>query len=187
MKALNKDLLPQADDCLLLIVDVQERLMAAMPAEMAGQVLRNTCILVETAKAFDLPVVVSEQYPKGLGPTMSEIRSVLPEGTTPIEKLAFSCWKAPGFAPLLNRPGVILCGAETHVCVLQTALDLLAQGRRVYLAADASCSRAKGNWRLGLDLIREAGAVIGSTEIFAFGLLGEAGTERFKRISRLVK
>ncbi len=183
----NPSLLPHPERCLLLVVDLQERLMAAMPANVAEQVVRNTCILVETARIFNLPVVVSEQYPKGLGPTAAEIRAALPEETGPIEKLAFSCCKEPAFAPFLTRPEIILCGAETHVCVLQTALDLLAQGRRVYLAADATCSRAKGNWQRGLDLMHQAGAIIGSTEIFAFGLLGAAGTDHFKRISKLVK
>ncbi len=187
MERMNTDLLPSAENSLLLVVDLQERLMAAMPAEVAGKTLRNTCILVETAKEFGLPVVVSEQYPRGLGPTAAEIRSALPQGTAPVEKLAFSCCKEPAFAQQITRPEVILCGAETHVCVLQTALDLLAQGKRVFLAADATCSRAKLNWQLGLELMRQAGATIGSTEIFAFRLLGAAGTERFKRISRLVK
>lgn len=181
------DFLPDPNNCLLLVVDLQERLMAAMPGAVAEQVQRNTCILAETAQIFNLPVVVSEQYPKGLGPTLPDIRAALPQGTEPIEKLAFSCCKETGFAPLLTRPEIILCGAETHVCVLQTVLDLLEQGRRVYVAADATCSRTKSNWRLGLDMMQRAGAVIGSTEVFAFGLLGEAGTERFKRISRLVK
>lgn len=184
---LPNDLLPNAKNCLLLVVDLQERLLAAMPAGVAGQVRRSARILAETAREFDLPVVVSEQYPKGLGPTAADIRAAFPPGTEPVGKLIFSCCKEPAFTPLLTRPEVILCGAETHVCVLQTALDLLEQGRRVYIAADATCSRSKSNWRLGLDLMRRAGAVIGSAEIFAFGLLGAAGTDRFKRISGLVK
>jgi nicotinamidase-related amidase len=91
---------------------------------------------------------------------------------------------------VFEQPGQrdwILCGMETHVCVLQTALDLLQRGQNVFVAADAVCSRTKANWRTGLDLMRQAGAVIGSTEIFAFGLLGAAGSETFKKISRLVK
>lgn len=172
---------------MLLVVDMQERLMPAMPADVAARVVRNACILAETAGEFALPVVVSEQYPKGLGPTAAELRSSLPEHAQMFEKMAFSCCKEPAFGALLSRPEVIVCGVEAHVCILQTTLDLLAQGRRVYLAADATCSRAKSNWRLSLELMRQAGAVIGSTEIFAFGLLGAAGTERFKRISRLVK
>jgi len=87
----------------------------------------------------------------------------------------------------MDQRGVIICGIETHVCVLQTALDLLQSGRRVYVAADACASRTKQNWRLGLDLMRQAGAVIGSTEMLVFGLLRTAGTDQFKRISQLVK
>ena len=183
-------ILPDRARTALLVVDLQERLMAAMPPEVAASVLRNTSILIQAAREFSLPVLTSEQYPKGLGPTMPELREILPDGHAPLEKVVFSCCAAPGFEPVQEALGdrdVILCGSETHVCVLQTALDLLQSGRRVYVAADATCSRTKQNWRLGLDLMRQAGAVIGSAEIFAFGLLGAAGTEQFKRISKLVK
>lgn len=185
-----RELLPDKNRSALLIVDVQERLVPAMPPEAAASAVRNTCILIEVAREFGLPVLVTEQYPKGLGPTVPEISSILPAGSTPFQKVAFSCCAAPGFLPLLEALGdrdLILCGIETHVCVLQTALDLRAMGRRVYLASDATCSRTKSNWRTGLDLMRQAGVVIGSTEIFAFGLLGAAGSEQFKRISKLVK
>jgi nicotinamidase-related amidase len=184
------DLLPNRERCALLVVDVQERLLPAMPPKVAASVLRNTGNLIAVAREFALPLLVSEQYPKGLGATVPEIKAALPEDFSPFTKIDFSCCAAPGFMPLLeaaNAPEVILCGMETHVCVLQTALDLLSAGRRVYVAADATCSRAKYNWQLGLELMRQAGAVIGSTEIFAFALLGAAGSEQFKRISRLVK
>ncbi len=171
----------------MLVVDLQERLLAAMPEGVAARTLRSARILVQMAGEFGLPVAVSEQYPKGLGPTVAEIRAMLPQDTQPVEKVVFSCCAVPAFQPILGGKDVILCGSETHVCVLQTALDLLAQGRRVYVAADATCSRTKLNWQLGLDMLRQAGAVIGSAEIFAFGLLGAAGTETFKRISQMVK
>jgi nicotinamidase-related amidase len=183
-------LLPTPDRCALLVIDIQERLAAAMPSDILTAILRNTCILIETAREFHMPILVSEQYPKGLGPTVAEVRAALPADTTPIAKLAFSCCREEAFANLFaGRPGLdfILCGMETHVCVLQTALDLLQQGRRVYIAADAVCSRTRSNWSIGLDTMRQGGAVIGSTEMFAFGLLGAAGTEQFKRISKLVK
>lgn len=185
-----RHILPDRERTALLIIDFQERLMAAMPAEIAAKVLRNAAILAEVAKEFSLPVISSEQYPKGLGQTVPELRSALPEGQAPFEKVVFSCCAAPGFDSFQDALGgrdVILCGSETHVCVLQTALDLLESGHRVYVAADATCSRARLNWKLGLELMQQAGAVIGSTEIFAFGLLGAAGTEQFKRISKLVK
>lgn len=184
------DLLPDREHCMLLVVDVQERMLPAIPPSVAASVLRNTGILIAAAREFSLPLLVSEQYPKGLGPTVSEIKAALPEDFTPFAKIEFSCCAAPGFQPLLDATGkrdVILCGIEAHVCVLQTALDLLGSGRRVFVAADATCSRAKRNWQLGLELMQRAGAVIGSTEIFAFALLGAAGSEQFKRIARLVK
>jgi hypothetical protein len=187
-------LLPKRENSLLMVVDVQERLMAAMPELVAANVCRNTRILVETAAEFGLPVFASEQYPKGLGPTVAEVREAFPAGTCPVEKVTFNCCQEPSLPFSCIQPdaryagfGVILCGAETHVCVLQTALGLLEGGWQVFVAADATCSRTKLNWQLGLDLMHQAGAVIGSTEIFAFGLLGTAGTEQFKRISRLVK
>lgn len=183
-------LLPNREYSSLLIIDVQERLAPAMPAEVLAVVLRNTRILIETAKEFSLPVVVSEQYPKGLGPTLAEIREALPAQTQPREKIAFSCCAEAAFQPIFDPPTPrdwIVCGMEAHVCVLQTTLDLLQRGQRVFVVADAVCSRAKYNWRLGLDLMRQAGAVIGSAEIFAFALLGAAGSDSFKRISKLVR
>lgn len=182
--------LPNRERCALLIIDVQERLSAAMPTEKLPDVLRNTRILIETAREFNLPVLISEQYPKGLGPTVAELRAVLGDGIQPVEKVCFSCCDSPDFQTVL-QPLVghdfILTGMETHVCVLQTALDLLERGHRVYIAADAVSSRTAFNQQIGLDLLRQAGAVIASTELLAFGLLGAAGSESFKRISKLVK
>lgn len=185
-----QDFLPEPNNSALLVIDVQERLAAAMPSGVAAQVIRNISILLRSAQEFGLPALASEQYPRGLGRTLPEVKSLLPAPSEPIEKVDFSCCAAPAFQPLLAKigdRGVILCGIETHVCVLQTALDLLQSGRRVYIAADACASRAKQNWRLGLDLMRQAGAVIASTEILVFGLLQAAGTDQFKRISQLIK
>jgi nicotinamidase-related amidase len=182
--------LPRPESSTLLVIDIQERLTPAMPVSVLPGVLRNTRILMETAREFNLPVIASEQYPKGLGPTVSEIAEMLPADSKPYEKLSFSCCAATSMQLVFEQPGQrdwILCGMETHVCVLQTALDLLQLGQNVFVAADGVCSRTKANWRTGLDLMRQAGAVIGSTEIFAFGLLGAAGSEKFKKISRLVK
>jgi nicotinamidase-related amidase len=184
------NLLPDPSRCALLVIDAQERLAAAMPENIIPGVLRNMGILIQAASEFGLPVLLSEQYPKGLGPTAEEIRCMLPEELTPRAKLSFSCCREPAFQPDLEAVSdhdLILCGIETHVCVLQTALDLLGQGRRIYIAADACCSRTRLNWQLGLDLMREAGAVIGTTEIIVFGLLRAAGTDSFKRISKLVR
>lgn len=185
-----RDFLPDPASCSLLVIDIQEKLSAAMPGDTGPRVIRNASILIESAREFHLPVLASEQYPRGLGHTVPEIKALLPEGLPPVEKVSFSCCSVPGIQSQLaqiDQHGIILCGLETHVCVLQTALDLLQSGRRVYIAADACASRAKQNWRFGLDMMRQAGAVIASTEILVFGLLRAAGTDQFKRISRLVK
>lgn len=183
--------LPDRESCALLVIDIQERLCSVMPEPVLPGMLRNTRILIETAREMNIPIVLSEQYPKGLGPTVSEVRAVLPEGQAPITKQVFSCCKEPGFEPVLFEDlamkSFILCGMETHVCVLQTALDLLQRDRRVYVAADAVISRFKLNWKYGLNVMRQAGAVIGTTELFAFGLLGTSGTDEFKRIQKLIK
>jgi nicotinamidase-related amidase len=185
-----RDLLPHPDSTALLVIDVQERLAAAMPGDVSSRVVRNSSILLQCAREFSMPDLASEQYPRGLGHTLPEIRALLPPDTVPVEKTSFSCCGVPAFQNQLDQlgpRGILLWGIETHVCVLQTALDLLQAGRRVYVASDAAGSRTKQNWRFGLDLMRRAGAIIGSTEIFAFALLGEAGTETFKRISQMVK
>lgn len=182
--------LPDRENCALLVIDIQDRLCTVMPEDTLPKMLRNTRILIETAKEMHIPIVLSEQYPKGLGPTAPEIRSALPDGQAPITKKVFSCCKEPAFEPVLfeelAKKTFILCGMETHVCVLQTALDLLQRDRRVYVAADAVVSRFKINWKYGLNVMRQAGAVIGTTEMFAFGLLGTSGTDEFKRIQKLI-
>jgi nicotinamidase-related amidase len=173
----------------LVVVDIQEKLAAAMPPNVAADVIRNTVTLMETAKDFGMPVLVTEQYPKGLGLTVKEIQDAL-QSYEPIEKITFSCWRTLAFARALEATGaqnVILAGMETHVCLLQTALDLLEKGYRVFIPSDALCSRGKANWRAGLRVMEQAGAVVGSTEMFLFQMLETAGTDRFKRLSKLVR
>ncbi len=180
---------PEPGRTALVVVDVQEKLAAAMPPNVAADVIRNIVTLVETAKEFDMPVLATEQYPKGLGVTVKEIQDVLPS-YEPIEKITFSCWRTLTFVKALEAASVqnvILAGMETHVCLLQTALDLLEQGYRVFVPADALSSRGKSNWRAGLRVMEQAGAVVGSTEMFLFQMLETAGTDRFKRLSRLVR
>jgi nicotinamidase-related amidase len=171
----------------LVIVDVQERLAVVM--EERQQVLDNCRRLIEGAKILDLPVAVTEQYPKGLGPTEEELRGAL-LSYEPFEKITFSCCGEPAFnsaLEALGRKKILLAGMETHVCVLQTGLDLLRQGYVVHLVGDAVCSRDRENRKVGLELLRDAGAVITSTETVLFQLLGRAGTDEFKAVSKLVK
>jgi len=175
------------DDSVFLIVDIQDRLAAAMPGRR--QVIDNNLHLIELSKLLDIPVVVTEQYPKGLGPTVDEIKEALPS-YSPIEKLDFNCCKAESFSEKLRQAGrkkIVLTGMETHICVLQTCLGLLHDGYDVHVVADAVCSRAEDNWKVGLDFMRGAGAVITCTETVLFQLLGAAGTEEFKAISKRIK
>lgn len=174
----------------LLVVDLQERLAAAMDAAALDRVVRNTIALVEGAKVLGLPVIVTEQYPKGIGPTLAAIRAALPDDARPIEKVDFSCAAVPAVREALARVGrdqLVVVGMEAHVCVYQTARDLAAEGRHVFVPHDAVLSRADENRRIGLSLAERAGAAVTATETVLFDLLGRAGTPAFKEISRLIK
>jgi nicotinamidase-related amidase len=168
----------------LLVVDIQERLAAVMGDR--ERVVANAGRLIAGAKLLGVPVVHSEQYPRGLGPTVPELRAAL-EPAAPVEKLTFDCCGEPTFAPALERTAVVVCGMETHICVLQTVLGLIARGAVVHVAADAACSRDPENARVALELMRDAGAVVTCTETVLFQLLERAGTPEFKAVQQLVK
>ena len=140
------------------------------------QVAQATAALVRGAKAVGIPIVVTEQYPKGLGNTVPEVAEQLPEGVAPIEKVCFSAPEAEGF-DLDGRDQALVCGVEAHVCVNQTALDLLDQGVEVHVARDAVGSRSDENRQVGLAKAERAGAVITSVETALFELVGRAGTD----------
>ncbi len=171
----------------ILVVDIQERMVAAMEPERLARMLNRSRALLEGAKAMDLPVVVTEQYPKGLGPTVPGIASALPQGLRPIEKVEFSCVVPAVREALSKRTQILLCGMETHVCVFQTARDLLLEGKVPYLCADAILSRTEEDRCWGLERARDLGAVITTVEGALFDLLGRAGTPEFKRVSAAVK
>ena len=171
----------------LVVVDIQERLLPAIFEK--ERVVQNALRLIQGAAALQVPVFVTEQYRKGIGPTVSEVAAVVP-GFAPREKLAFSACGAAGFVEALkasDRADIILCGIEAHVCVCQTCLDLVDRGFRVFVVADAISSRTTENHRLAIERMAAAGAVIASTEMVLFELLERAGTEKFKRILSLVK
>jgi len=175
------------EDTVLLIVDIQEKLAAVMTEK--DKVVRNNLHLIELAKMIGMPVMVTEQYPRGLGPTVAEIRDALPF-YRPIEKMTFDCCGQPPFLEELkehNKRNVVLTGMETHICVLQTCIGLLKGGINVHVVKDAVCSRTKENWKTGVEFMREAGAVVTSTETVLFQLLKVAGTEEFKKISQRIK
>lgn len=173
----------------LVVVDVQERLFNAMDAERRDDMVANVKILLSAVQRLGVPVLVTEQYPKGLGRTLPEVRTLL--GDVPaFEKTAFSCAGADGFMDRLRDLGadhVLLTGIEAHVCVLLTALDLLARGLRVSIVADAVCSRRPASLETGLGQARQAGAVITSTETVVFQLLGGADSDAFRELSKLLR
>jgi len=175
------------NEAMLLIIDVQERLAAVMNEK--DKVVKNIQHLIELAKMINLPVVVTEQYPKGLGRTVPELQSNIP-GYKPIEKTTFDSCGESSFLPEINKFGkkkIIVTGMETHVCVLQTAMSLLQAGFITHVVQDAICSRTKENWKTGLMFMHDAGAVLTCTETVLFQLLKVAGTEEFKRISQRIK
>lgn len=171
----------------LLVIDVQERLLPVI--EEHESVLKHCGRIVQAAGIQGVPIVCTEQYPKGLGPTVEPLRGLL--GDAPVrEKLTFSCCGADGLIEELwskGRPQVVVVGIEAHVCVQQTVLDLLAAGFGVYVAADAvSSRRALDRWA-ALDRMRQAGAVVTTTEAVIFEWLRVAGSEEFRQVARLVK
>jgi nicotinamidase-related amidase len=148
-------------------------------------VVAGAAALVRGARILGIPIVVTEQYPKGLGETAPEVAEHLPDGLEPLEKVVFSAAEADGF-DLGGRDQALICGIETHVCVNQTALDLLDSGVEVQVAEDAVGSRSDDNKQVGLHKMERAGAVLTSVETALFELLGRAGTDEFKRVQKLI-
>ncbi len=171
------------DRSALLVVDIQERLL---PHIHEGQeVLANAVWLVRVAQRLGVPVMASEQYPKGIGHTQEELRALIPAAAI-AEKLHFSCVAAQCLdgLPGSGRPQVVVLGTESHVCVQQTALELKGQGREVFVVADAVGSRKPADKALALERMRGHGIDIVSREMVAFEWLKQAGTEEFREISR---
>jgi nicotinamidase-related amidase len=172
----------------LVLVDVQERLCTAMPAADLARLLKYARALLGAARELGLPVLATEQYPRGLGPTLPALRELLP--AAPLEKLHFSCAADPGFAAALRATGrqqVVVAGMEAHVCVFLTARDLVGQGFDVHVCADAVASRTEEHRQRGLSLCAAAGAVVTTAETTLFDLLRQAGTQEFKKLAPLVR
>jgi nicotinamidase-related amidase len=168
----------------LVVIDVQEAFREAVPAFEA--IAGAAATLVRGAGELGIPVIVTEQYPKGLGPTVPEIADHLPAGTTALDKVRFSASEAEGF-DLAGREQAIVCGIEAHVCVGQTVLDLLEGGTEVHLVADAIASRDAGDAALALRRAERAGATLTSVETVLFELLRGSDAPEFKRVQELVK
>ena len=171
------------DRAALVVVDVQEAFRPAVRGFDA--VVGETAKLIQGARALGVPVVVTEQYPKGLGQTVPEIAEHL-DGVAPIEKVCFSAARAEGFE-LDGRDQALICGIEAHVCVSQTAHDLLERGVEVHVARDAVTSRTEENREVGLQKMERSGAIGTSVETARFELVGAAGSDEFTQVQRLVK
>ncbi|MGB8580793.1 MAG: hydrolase [Candidatus Sulfotelmatobacter sp.] len=174
----------EADRCALLVVDIQQKLLP--PIFQKEQLVRNAKLLIRASGILKIPAIVSTQYAKGLGGTVPEIASLLPE-TEAIDKNLFSCFGSDVFCTSLKRlPGnrntLLLCGMESHICVMQTALAALREGYLVHIASDAVSSRTEWNWKIGLDRMRGAGAVISSTEMMIYELMRSSSTPAFKEL-----
>lgn len=175
------------NDTALVVIDIQEKLLPAMHEQ--ERVLQRTQILLKAAEIMKLPVIFSEQYPKGLGHTLPELRELAPQAAV-IEKMSFSCARNEEFMAALKKTGanqVLICGIEAHVCVLQTALDVIMTGRQVHIVADAVSSR-NPNMCLGAIMrVSKAGVTVTNSESALFEMLDEAVGDDFKAISRLVR
>jgi nicotinamidase-related amidase len=171
----------------LLVVDIQDRLLPQIFEK--ERLIRQSGILIQGAKVLKIPIFITEQYRKGLGLTTPELASMI-EDFQPVEKETFSACGAKGLVEKLKAAklrDILLCGMESHICILNTCLDLLENRFEVHLVADAISARNPENTRLALDRMRDSGAVISSTEMALFELLGRAATEEFKQVLKLVK
>ena len=179
----------EADQCALIVIDIQQKLLP--PIFQNEQLVRNSQLLIRTAGILKIPALISTQYAKGLGSTVPEISSLL-LGTEAIDKTLFSCFGSDAFCSLLKRlPGprttLLLCGMESHICVAQTALAALREGYLVHVASDAVSSRTEWNWKVGLDRMRAAGAVISSTEMMIYELMRSSSSAAFKELLPYLK
>jgi nicotinamidase-related amidase len=173
------------DDTVLVIIDFQEKLMKAM--SQSEKVYKNTNLLLVAAEQMGIPVIVTEQYPRGLGSTVNEVKEYLKEYQY-IDKVLFSAYE--GLKDVISASGrktILITGSETHVCVFQTTRDLIEDGYNVHVVKDAVCSRTKDNYLNGLELMKDVGAVITNTETVLFDLIKIAGCPEFKVISPLLK
>ncbi|HEX9080212.1 MAG TPA: hydrolase [Desulfuromonadaceae bacterium] len=179
----------ERDKAALVVVDVQEKLCLAMDEQVLQQLTKHIGILQETARELNVPVLVTEQYVKGLGATLPELAEKA-AGAPTFEKMAFSCCGSAEFVETLRASGrtqIIVTGMETHVCVLQTVIELRDAGFEVHLVKDAVMSRSKRNWQTAIEAMTLTGAVPTCTESVLFQLLKVAGTDEFRKLSKLVR
>ena len=178
-----------ADRCALLVIDIQEKLLP--PIFQKERLVRSSQLLIRAASILKIPTLFSTQYAKGLGGTVPEIASLLP-GSEAVDKTFFSCFASDAFCSVIKRlptqrNTLLLCGMESHICVAQTALAGLRDGYVVHVASDAVSSRTEWNWKIGLDRMRAAGAIISSTEMMIYELMRSSSSAAFKELLPHIK
>lgn len=177
----------KAGECTGLVIDIQERLFPVIHGH--NELLVRVLVLLEGLKILGIPLLLTEQYPKGLGPTVQKVLEVL-DNSEALEKISFSCCGEPDFLTRLKeneKKRVIICGIEAHVCVLQSVLDLLELGFTPVVVADCISSRNHEDKKLAIERMRSEGAIISTSESILFELTERAGNDQFKQISRLIK
>jgi len=171
----------------LIVIDVQEKLFAKI--EEKEKIAKNICRLIKFAEILGIPIILTEQYPRGLGSTIPEIRKLTSE-IKPVEKIEFSCLASSTFKERLSETqarNLILTGIEAHICISQTAIEALTNGYRVYVVSDATSSRRREDRMVAIERMRQEGAMIVTTEMLMYEILRKAGTPEFKRVLDLVK
>ena len=183
------DFMINKNDSLLLIIDIQERLFQAMEIDSQSLLKKNCAILIKAADEFNIPMIVTEQYRKGLGETIPELKDIISDAKV-FEKIFFDAMKEEEIRKAItgiSKKSIIISGIEAHICVFQTALSLIALSHNVVIASDSVASRRKDDKDAAVAMLKEAGVLIYPTETIAFMLLEQAGTPEFKRLSPLFK
>jgi nicotinamidase-related amidase len=176
------------DNALLVVIDMQEPFLRAIFER--ERVLTNVTALLQAINVLRIPIISTTQYAERMGSVVPEVRKFLPPLLPPFDKMTFSCFADQAFASEIQRSGrrqIILCGVESHICVSQTAHDLVAAGLQVHVAVDAVSSRTEANWRLGMDKMRQGGVILASVESALYELLHEAGTPEFREVLQIIK
>jgi nicotinamidase-related amidase len=176
------------EQTILVVVDMQEPFLRHIYEP--ERVVQNVCTLMQGANTLRVPVIATTQYAEKMGDLLPQIKKLVPSQLPPFDKMRFSCYGDPAFASEINRSGrkqILLCGVESHICVSQTAHELLAAGFQVHVAADAISSRSDTNWRLGIEKMRQAGVLLTSVEGALYELMEVAGTPEFKELLKLIK
>lgn len=185
---MNRKLL-ETSNSLFVVIDVQQRLASAMTAETKEQVTDQIAVLLQASQTLTVPTIVTEQYPKGLGPTEPELAQYIDGDVHVVEKTCFSCLHSKSFADLVDSSGrqqIVLTGMEAHICVLQTAIELQETGYQVFVVEDAVCSRKKANQDNAMQRLKQVGVIVTNTESVLFEWLRDAKHAEFKTLSKLI-